>query len=84
MQKRLTATHFFDAAGSLARSTSGTKASNTLTGKIRQMAKWLDPKNWFSSLANIEITLEEFACKKFVPEEKITVQSEDKEPQLAE
>ena len=82
MQKRMTAIHFFEADSTGVRNSSGNRASNKLSGKIRQMVKWLDPKNWFSSLANIEITMEEFACKKFVPEEKITVQSEDKELQL--
>lgn len=80
MQKRLTAIHSFEVDGSLARSASGNRASGKLTGKIRQVVKWLKPQNWFSSLANIEITMEEFACKKFVPEAKNTVQSEDKQP----
>ncbi len=84
MQKRLTANHFFDADSALVRNASGNRVSNKLNGKIKQMAQWLNPKNWFSSLANIEITMEEFACKKFVPEEKTTVQIEDKQPQLTE
>lgn len=32
--------------------------------KLRQFSQWFNPKNWFSRFAEIEITLEEFACKK--------------------
>jgi hypothetical protein len=37
--------------------------------KLRLFCQQLNPKNWFNRLANIEITLEEFACKKTLPKE---------------
>lgn len=78
MHKKLTVVDFFEADRSLVRISSGNRASNKVSRKIRQMAQWLNPKNWFSSLANIEITLEEFACKKSLPEEKVAVHHDDK------
>ena len=32
--------------------------------KAGLLIKWINPKTWFSSLANIELDLNEFACKK--------------------
>ena len=37
--------------------------------KIKQFSKWLNPKNWFSSLSDIDIDMSEFACKKTLPKE---------------
>lgn len=82
MQKKLTAIHFSEAERTLVWISFSNRAPKKLSGKIKQMVKWLNPKNWFSSLANIEITLEEFACKKFVPEEENLQQSDDKHPQM--
>ena len=36
----------------------------TLGKKIKQFSKWINPYHWFDSLSDINITLEEFACKK--------------------
>ena len=35
--------------------------------KANQFTKWINPKNWFSRFASIDITMEEFACKKTTP-----------------
>lgn len=37
--------------------------------KVKQFSKWLNPKNWFSCLSDIDIDLSEFACKKTLPKE---------------
>lgn len=33
--------------------------------RIKPFFEWVNPKNWFSSIANIEINLNEFTCKKY-------------------
>jgi hypothetical protein len=42
---------------------------NKARNKIKYFFQWINPKNWFSSIADSEINMNEFACKKTVTKE---------------
>ena len=43
---------------------SKTNLIRNISFEVRQFFKRINPNNWFNCFAEIEITLEEFACKK--------------------